>query len=607
MDQKVSYQNSSLNSHITSSSSLNHTSNIATSSNKTNQTANFTKGEVISGEVIDLKNNEVTIALSDGREVTGKLASQTPLSIGDNVSFLVEDSTPKSLHLKLLTGNTNLIKDSTIDKALDAAGLTKNIKNRSIVQELLYAKLPIDKNSIVKLIQQSSQHKSVDIKTLVLMNKHSIPLTDSTISQIDKYMNGEQNLAKDISILTDSIIQVLEDNSTRASNTQEPSMKLNHQLLELISSKEHNTNNNSTLNNLLSNMDSDELASVKELIKQYAELSTTTSTPLINESIIQNISSGQDLEQILPVLKEMISDPNIMKSLLNHDGYAILDTILSSVNLQGNSVEIGNYLDPSKLQNLLNYMKEYPLSEQLSNKISTGSITSDEFITLLKEYSNTQSTVTTKELYSSKEFKGIIKEHLQEKWTLKPEELRDGDNLLKHLDKILHETNEVKEIMSKSSNESNTQTLQQQATTVNDNLNFIRHVNQLFHYIPIPLKLKEQITNGELFVYKNKRSNSNIEEGVKVLLHLDMDCLGSTDIMVEMKDKNIHCNFYFTKEDSITFITPYVSELETKIEQLGFSIHTSLTHKEDRINPMKDVIEESNPSTIERYNFDIRA
>ncbi len=600
MNTKVSYQNTNINNTSTANTSF--ASQVQ--SNKSNQINGFTKGEVIHGEVVDLKNNEVSVIMNDGREVTGRLVEANTLSIGDKVSFLVEDVTAKQLSLKILSESIHYVKDTTIDKALEAANLTKNLRNRSIILSLLKQQMPIDKNTILKLIQQSSQHKTATLDTLVLLNKYNIPLTDGNVSRLESFLHSNQNFMNDLSNLTDSVVELI-TNPKDVTQNHVVNQDIRNQIFSLIMKEQVSAD--ISLEKMPLNRE--ELNLVKDFLTRY---STNINNPNQLDGILEtNITSGKDLVDVLPTLAETLSS-NPPYGLEAHEGYKILDAFLKSADISSNkpitnSLTINSLLNDNGREQLLLAMKDYPLSQELSNKILTGTITTKELLQFIYKETLSQSMDNNNSLFETKEFKNILKAHLEDMWTLKPQDLSDGNKLDKHLQSLMDHTNAIKESLQNISKDSALPAMQH-AATVHDNLNFIQHMSQLYHYIPIPLKLKEQLTNGELFVYKNKKSTTDPLEGVKVLLHLDMEYLGSTDIFVELKNQNINCNFYFTQADTVEFISPYIKELEETIERLGFTVQTSLSTRETKINPMEDfLINESESSNVERYNFDIRA
>lgn len=553
--------------------------NSASSINQTgSQAMGFTKGEIVKGEVIDQKGNEVSVALEDGRQLTGKLVEHQLLSIGDRVSFQVEDVTSRMLNLKLLSTNQQATMSMTLEKALYAANLSKNQKNIAIVEELLHNKMPIDKNTLLKLIQQSNIYGEDNVKTLVLMNKLNIPVNAGNIEQFNRYTEGGQNLINDLSNLSDSIVQLFKDIASGSGISEEavgesiPFDSLFNVILE-----EKETGTPMTFNPASENSTTT-FSTVDNAVK------TPSPLPLPDEETIQESEKTLQHTKTAPAL-------DIKNNYPNNNGY--IHHVLNTEERE------------SLLQNLLKPPLGDNISEEMKNQLIKGTLTTKELLTFIKENINNLPKEVLKDLVSSKEFKSLVKNHLELKWTLPPIETGSKEKLQEHISHLAKQSEDVEKLAAKFyQNPADFQ----QGTAAKNNLNFVQHLQQIFHYIPIPLRLKEQVTNGELFVYKNKASRQSLEEGIKVLLHLDMEHLGSTDIFIEMKQKNITCNFYFDREDSVSFLLPYIPELEYSIEKIGYSIKATVEKKEQDTNPVEEFIkEERDKDGIERYNFDMRA
>ena len=82
----------------------------------------LTKGEVVKGEVTDLRSNEVTIRLDDGKTLHAKLSTAMELSIGQKAEFFVQETNDVLITLKLLSDGDTSFAESAIDKALEASG-----------------------------------------------------------------------------------------------------------------------------------------------------------------------------------------------------------------------------------------------------------------------------------------------------------------------------------------------------------------------------------------------------------------------------------------------------------------------------------------------------
>ena len=116
-------------------------------------------GQIIRGEVTDLRNREITVTMEDNTVVTGYLQEGANLSIGETAAFLITNIQPDRISLELMQNSLQSSEQITSHKALTEAGLPINEKNLSIVLELLANNMPIHKQSIMNILTQSYQFK----------------------------------------------------------------------------------------------------------------------------------------------------------------------------------------------------------------------------------------------------------------------------------------------------------------------------------------------------------------------------------------------------------------------------------------------------------------
>lgn len=601
------------NINTNSSTFQNGTINNNTPTNHTgtlNVTQGLEKGQVIQGEIIDLKNNNISLVLQDGRMISGKLTNASNHAIGDKVSLSVIDVSAKNLTLKIVETRYEGASTNAIDKALEAAFLSKNDRNRAILKELLNHQMSIDKSSIQQLIKQSVTFKNTDITTLVLMNKYNIPVNEDNINQFMKFMNMEQNMLNDINDLADSVINTLKNNSQTLSSLSLERDNISYTKLLQNSSKlmdfilkdgiDSSQTTNVSINSIISE---EELTMLNNYIKEANQL--TPGTPDISTNMFPVLSSDSQIAQTLPLLKELLNQ-NLIDN--KPELSSMLQQLTSKLeNLSTNNTRnIGQILDPGELQSLGNIIKDFSLSEDTLKEINSGTIDANRLLTLIQENSSAVSSDVLKETFASKELQTLLKDTLLNKWTITPEKLKQKEYMKEHMDNLLKASTELKDLF-KESPLSTTMTPANQNIHLQDNLNFINHLNQLFHYIPLPLKLKQQNTNGELYVYSNKRTGGSLFEGIKVLLHLDMDNLGKTDIYIEMKDNQILSKFYFDEEETKNLVSSHIDELQELLLEKGYSMKSEILIRESNIYPMKEILAEEDNVTINRYNFDLRA
>ena len=86
-------------------------------------------------------------------------------------------------------------------------------------------------------------------------------------------------------------------------------------------------------------------------------------------------------------------------------------------------------------------------------------------------------------------------------------------------------------------------------------MSFMEQLNHQMIYAQMPLRLSNQNANSELYVYADKRKLMQKKDGVSVMLHLDMDHLGQTDVKIDLKGSHVNARFYFNDEESVNLVS----------------------------------------------------
>ncbi len=208
-----------------------------------------------------------------------------------------------------------------------------------------------------------------------------------------------------------------------------------------------------------------------------------------------------------------------------------------------------------------------------------------------------------RDFLQSKDFNDIVKGALQERWYAEPEDLKDDFKVKEQIRKIGKDLNQISQLFEK---EGGFQKSAELSNQIKDNIDFMNQVNQYYNYVQIPLKLTEQLTNSELYVYTNKKNLKNNDGQISVLLHLDMKNLGSTDIHVSLTNQSIHTRFYLEEEESVKVLEDHVSDLETAIQKLGYTMSYEMNVRQQMPSFSENLLEEKPKTDIKRYNFDVR-
>lgn len=594
-------------------------------------------GQVLKGEVTDLRNNEIVVTLEDNTKVAGRLENGVSLSIGDTAAFRVKDISLSHITLENIPKSELAVANSTINKALEEAGLPKNDKNIAVVRELMNQGMPINKQAIQNILIQSYAHKNVDVSTIILMNKQRIPLDNGAAEQLQHHLNGQHPMASDISSLATEVTNLLQ--SFAIYNTAENCQAFGKELFSILFPTVNDGMNEALLSpepdiSFLSSEERMELVTTLEMFS----LSEDAKEAILNGSLSlrdvialtnQNIGLAMTVdENHLLELKEkqetelmggnVITSPAEMEAELSNLTKTIEAFDIPSVGslfekyhlLQSSNNEIGAILDGEGRENLTELLKDFPLSPKLKEMIAKGEAPVKYVLTTLRNVMPLTDTNQLKALFQSREFKDILQAGLTANWTLTPKQLKNPESVQKLYDTLYEQTNQLSELgktsfmsglLSGSNLETPTQNLKQ-------NMDFMNTLNQMFPYIELPLRLKDQITHGDLYVYTQKQALKKNPSNISILLHLDMESLGPLDIKLNLNGNVIDSTFYFTDKDAMNLIAGNITLLEDVLVEKGFLLKSSMEMQAESKNVIKELIEKDTRDTpMQRYTFDIRA
>lgn len=518
----------------------------------TSQTV-VTQGQLLKGEVLDLRANQIKVLLENGASVTARTEGTLNLSIGEHASFFVSQTTEEQILLKLAKEDTPL-ENPMIDKALSAANITKTERSVSIVTELLAHKQPVNEAGIRHYLSLSSKYPDLPVKDLILMELHHIPVTKENVTQFLNYHNQNAKLLPQAE-------QMLQELTTQIEQLPEGTQK--QEFLQEIS--------NIIIKNYATESSTKELiqtssTSTSKLLERPVEQTNTTSTLLPNEETKLNNNSNSKIS----LLEQPNSSEDQTTSPKNIESSKTKDTILSNES----------------------FLKQMILTGQeptLNHTSTTTSLRPEHHLVLNRE--------------------DMIKEFLNS-FLLKPEEISEPENVKKYYEE-LHDTLSKLEQLSIKISEQTKETAIETPKQMRSNLAFMESVNQIFPYIQLPLKFKEYPAHGELYVYEKKRTLKPTDS-FSALLHLELEALGTTDIFITLTGQHVSARFSMTNKESVELIRTELPSLSKALAQKGYTLQSDVSIREpieDEQTPtlLEQFLEEHSPSGLNRYTFDIRA
>lgn len=553
-------------------------------------TITFTKGEVVKGEVTDLRSSEVTIRLEDGKTLHARLSSAMELSIGQKADFFVQETNDALITLKLLSDGDTSFTEAAIDQALEASGFPKSSNAVAVVRSLLNAGLPANKEMIQKMLQHSAANKEVALSTLTALLKNNLPVTKENATQLQAYRNFEHRLVGQATALTASLGDAFRSEETPTEFTK---ALLSHFFSDSTQSSSYSSG--SAFAAPMEDTPSVVFpgpaavhppAGIKDTLPDgvsSSPMSTTeyTSLPIADAPVSAQaeISSAALKETTLSISKEYTP----LHTLLTEDEYRQLGEVFTKLPPEFSEFDL--------------------LNRDYTNKV----LTANQLFSVFSRQSEASATVNTL-LTKNRLLSSLLEQTLLERFVLTPEALAKEDGVKKFYRHISEDLSLLTDLAGAASKESGA--LKKAADTgakMQDNLRFMNTLNQLFPYVQLPLRLTEQLTHGELYVYTKKKDLSDRTREVSILLHLDMDFLGPTDIHLTLLQQTVAAKFYLTEETAQALVAKELPLLTASLQEKGYTLTAQVMQREKEPDIVNDFMEGGEAVSMKRFRFDIRA
>ncbi|WP_099467662.1 flagellar hook-length control protein FliK [Konateibacter massiliensis] len=263
-------------------------------------------------------------------------------------------------------------------------------------------------------------------------------------------------------------------------------------------------------------------------------------------------------------------------------------------------------LNGRELASLAENLKELGAKETLLIQVKDGTITSRELLNqvkLLLENGNHSEKADV--LFNSKEYMEVLKQSIKEQWLVKPENLNEPDKMSKLYKGMEEQTRQLSTLLETIGKENSS--LMRDVSNMRSNLNFMEQVNQNFTYLQIPVKFSNEEAHSDLYVYTNKKSLKEHDGNLSVLLHLDMEVLGMTDIYLTMSGNQVNAKFSLKNKESIELVDNNLESLIEQLREKGYQATATAEAMEKEPDFVDDFLEKDKTITsLKRYAFDVR-
>lgn len=529
----------------------------------------LTPGQILSGQILEKNGAELKLLVNfqgTDLELQARLEQNMALSMSRNILFQVKNN-GSSLSLSPLFENMGM--EANAQKAVEMASLPVNDTTMQLAGQLMREGMPIDKESLQNFYHEVTSFADADIMDIIDLHKLGLPVNAENLEQISSYKNMTHQLTGGISDLCAQLPQLLQDMAGQGLDREMG------RLLETILLSE---------NGVLETGEGETAESVQEMGVPGPQ----------SEGEGQELRPGQVKIVIAEGTEEILQRMGDGKGEISQaEGNGKEENIFSQRGIEAQ--EDGPESQPGR------EISENARGDQVRQAVSGESF---QLLRHVAQALREGSSPPLRELAKSPEFQRELQEYVKQELSLRPQDT-SREKLGEVYNRLSRQLGALSEALGSTGQEGSA--LGRTVQNLNQNLNFLNQLNDMYSYVQLPLKMADQDTHGELYVYANRQKKAVREGEVSALLHLDMANLGPMDIYVQLKENHVGTRFYLPDEEMLDFIAEHIDLLNSRLEKRGYHMNCAFQTREmgEENTVMQELLEEqSNRPISADYSFD---
>lgn len=482
--------------------------------------------------------------------------------------------------VQLLLGNEMML-NATLDSQI---GIN--------IGQLMSFQVKGNTGSLLSLVPLSI-NLTMDESVMKALNEASLPVTDKTVEMVNTLMKEGMPIDKDTLLNVNKELMTFPDANVET-------------IVQMARLKLPITQENIEQFEAYKNYDHKISDGIMEIQDQITELlshpeETGNSTDLFRQLL--HFIAGEGQEHV--ILKQTGTE-NTMQ-----EGQVVLKEGTPGENtekLQNAGAETKEILTTAETKEFAALLKGLGVGEEKISLFEKGQMDAKQVMDLLQNENFSAENLS--KLFQSKEFHKLFAGELGDQLLLKPEQVTK-ESMDEYYTNLKNQTSKLLQILE-STGRSETPAARS-LQNINQNVDFLNQLNQMFTYVQIPLKMAGDATHGELYVYTNKKNLARKDGNVSALLHLDMPHLGMLDVYVAMQSERVSTKFYLQEESMIDFLEEHMSILTERLEKRGYQTSAEVVLKEKQAseNVMEEMLKQDKnvpeAKMIATRSFDVRA
>lgn len=596
-------------------------------------------GSIFEGTINSVRGGKVTLALGNGQTITARLDGKMDLQQGSSMFFQVRANDGQTIAIRPYTELGN-VSNPILLNALSAAQVPATDRTLVMVDTMMQEQMSIGRQSILDMAKLVGANPDANVQTIVQMTKLGLPVTEEMAAQFENYLSDRQALVGEMDLAAGHMMELLSDEAL----SPETAFSLYEKMLDIFmpgaeaadtgvtaAAGQESSAAEAGAGAIAEAVGQENAATVAEAeagAPTAAEQGTAAASAVAEEagaaSTAETAGQGAtaEAETGVGVTAELTygrtaETPGTVGELLSKEQIEHLGKMLRNIPALIGNEEIfaGGEQEEVFVDTLSEEGPEVAklmAQEEAAQEqpVLNEKLTAEQFLQKLGRalaQNGGFGFAGMQKLFAGKEFQTIFRSVIEKQWLLQPEELKQEHKVSGLYERLEQQLSQMEEAVRATGSTQNT--FLQTASQVHGNLEFMNQMNQIYHYVQLPLKMSGQNANGELYVYANRKNLRDPDAELTAFLHLDMEQLGSTDVSVRMLNRSVRTNFYLEDDASYDLVEKHLEVLNKRLKSKGYQSSITVTHEKKDISFKENIVKKGKATvgSLHRYSFDVRA
>ena len=596
-------------------------------------------GSIFEGTINSVRGGKVTLALGNGQTITARLDGKMDLQQGSSMFFQVRANDGQTIAIRPYTELGN-VSNPILLNALSAAQVPATDRTLVMVDTMMQEQMSIGRQSILDMAKLVGANPDANVQTIVQMTKLGLPVTEEMAAQFENYLSDRQALVGEMDLAAGHMMELLSDEAL----SPETAFSLYGKMLDIFmpgaeaadagvtaAAEQESSAAEAGAGAMAEAVGQEIAATVAEAeagAPTAAEQGIAAASAVAEEagaaSTAETAGQGAaaEAETGVGVTAELTygrtaETPGTVGELLSKEQIEHLGKMLRNIPALIGNEEIfaGGEQEEVFVDTLSEEGPEVAklmAQEEAAQEqpVLNEKLTAEQFLQKLGRalaQNGGFGFAGMQKLFAGKEFQTIFRSVIEKQWLLQPEELKQEHKVSGLYERLEQQLSQMEEAVRATGSTQNT--FLQTASQVHGNLEFMNQMNQIYHYVQLPLKMSGQNANGELYVYANRKNLRDPDAELTAFLHLDMEQLGSTDVSVRMQNRSVRTNFYLEDDASYDLVEKHLEVLNKRLKSKGYQSSITVTHEKKDISFKENIVKKGKATvgSLHRYSFDVRA